>query len=201
MKKNILFIAIIIILLTLNACFVLSLYPFYLKQNIVTMENIHGKWKILKDSGVTVKENRINPWEFTDTFIKIFDDDNIPAKINVDYFKIEKNYFLDCIAGEPENVTLNENWQSLLYPVHTLLKLVMNNDTLRLIPLNYDKTIESLKSNNKADLSYLEPGGEDQIGIFINGADKWIDFLIKNGNNTEFFNSDNEFLFLRLIEK
>ena len=194
MKKIILTITYILILLVLNGCWILSVYPFYCKDNIVKLPEIYGEWKILKDSFGDMKEKNSNAWNFGNDYIKTFDNENIQATIAVVYFSIDQKYFIDCISDEHDG--LNKYWKVMIFPAHTILKVELKGDSLRLIPLDFDKTIEIME-NNRTELEYLKPLKKEDIGLFINSSESWIEFLSQNMHDPALFNIKNELLFKR----
>ena len=81
------------------------------------MPQVHGKWKLIKSVGDDMTGKNINPWEFSDDELTTYAENNIFAEIEIVYFKVGENYFVDCMAGDPDEGKMNPYWAFLNRPI------------------------------------------------------------------------------------
>lgn len=127
----------------LSGCLVLSFYPFYTEKDLFENDILTGKW-IDEDSLV---------WDFTHPLIKTNNTETINKKTynlnltdydfkntsySVNLFKLGNTYFLDFYVDKIENQTSapsknDVTWWSLhLLPVHTIAKLNIEGNSLKI---------------------------------------------------------------------
>ena len=142
MKTRNLFI-ITIFAFSFSGCLILSFYPFYTEKDLFENDILTGKW-IDEDSLV---------WNFTHPVIKTNNSETINKKTynlnltdydfkntsyNVNLFKLDNTIFIDFYIEKIENQTSapsksDVTWWSLhLLPVHTIAKLNIEGDTLKI---------------------------------------------------------------------
>lgn len=128
-----------ILCLLLSGCYVQSLHPFYIKSATINFTEIGGEWKVIKHGERYIPFSEEIPWRFHERYIEIADDKGVRSRIEVAYFKLSDEVFMDSTADDPERQGgLGKYWVAHVYPIHMLCKVVMKEDTLTLLPLSYD---------------------------------------------------------------
>ncbi len=185
-----------ILIFSLSGCFVQSLHPFYTDDLKVEIPQVLGKWKLIKSLDEDISEANINLWTFNEEKIECYDAKNNYSEIKVAYFKINDNYYVDCMADDPDEDRINEYWLSLVSPVHSVCKVELKNDTLKLIPIDYN-ALETLLKGKKLDLEFLAKTDEDAILLFTAKPKQWVEFLKEYRDDKKVFNEENEIVLLR----
>ncbi len=195
--KRLLFLTIVFVfIIFLPSCLLQSFYPFYTSDVTIEMPQVHGKWQLIKSVGDDMSGMNINPWEFSEDALKTFAENNIVAEIDIVYFKVGDNYFLDCMAGEPDEEKMNPYWVFLTRPIHSLCKLQLQDNTLQLIPVDID-ALETLIRERKINLKLLKKADQSDINLFTTTPKEWVEFLKKYGDDEKLFNEENEILLKR----
>jgi hypothetical protein len=142
MKTRNLFI-IAVIAFFLSGCLILSFYPFYSEKDLFENDILTGKW-IDEDSLVwdfthpVIKTNNLETINKKTYNLNLADYDFKITSYNVNLFKLDNTYFLDFyvekIENQPSAPSKNDvTWWSLhLLPVHTIAKLNIESDTLKI---------------------------------------------------------------------
>ncbi len=127
----------------LSGCLVLSFYPFYTEKDLFENDILTGKW-IDEDSLVwnfthpVIKTNNLEAINKKTYYLNLTDYDLKITSYNVNLFKLGNTYFLDFYIEKIENQTpasskSDVTWWSLqLLPVHTIAKLNIEDDTLKI---------------------------------------------------------------------
>lgn len=107
MKKRILTISAALAAMVLGGCWLKSVYPFYLPQNLTFDEALVGTW-IEKD---TEMDNTEKAWVFTHAGenryrLEIRDPDDGPSEFDAWLFKLQNHLFLDLLSTKREISTL-----------------------------------------------------------------------------------------------
>ncbi len=143
--------------------------------------------------GNDVSNKKITSWKFTEKSIETYDEENIYSKLDVVYFKVGDNHFIDLTAGEPKFET-NFYWGAGLTLVHSLCKIEIDKDTLTITPLDIEWFTDKIK-NKQLNISYVKAIHEDSNYIFTSTPKEWVAFLIKYGNDPDLFNEEYRFVF------
>lgn len=196
MKRLALVLIVFLAISFLPSCILQSFYPFYTNDVKIELPQVHGKWKLIKSVGDDMLSLNIQPWEFSEDELMTCAENNVLAKIEIVYFKIGDHYFLDCLAGEPDEEKINPYWAFLMRPVHTVCKLELQNKTLKLIPVDID-VLDTLIQHKKIELELMKKTDPNDINLFTAKPKVWVDFLKKYGDDKKLFNEEN----LILLEK
>lgn len=160
-----------------TGCIVQSLHPFHTKEALTKLPQLGGEWRLLESAGNDVSQKNIRPWIFKNDEIQTFDEKSISSVLNVKYFKVADAIFIDIAAGEPDETKLNLWWYMHVVPVHSVARLMMKDDTLIVIPLDYDWVEDSLEEQ-KISLPHIKIQGENML-VFTASPDTWMPFLKK----------------------
>ncbi len=142
MKTRNLFI-IAIFAFSFSGCLILSFYPFYTEKDLFENDFLTGIW-IDEDSLVwnfthpVIKTNNLETTNKKTYNLNLTDYDFKNTSYNVNLFKLDNTIFLDFYIEKIENQTSapsksDVTWWSLhLLPVHTIAKLNIEDDTLKI---------------------------------------------------------------------
>lgn len=185
------------LMLLLSGCIVKSLNKFYTSESRINLPEICGTWKLVPKESEKKKEQNIK-WNFQENTILTTDENGIQSPLDAVYFKVGNNIFVDLYPGklDDKNKTVNGYWMSCVEPVHTLCKVVLVEDSLKLIIPNVQK-IKSACSEGRANLKFVDRENLNEIEIFISSADEWIKFLTEFGDDSEIFKEDSALYFSR----
>ncbi len=192
MKK---YLSILLISILISGCVIQSLNKFYTDETKVNLDQINGEWIPEKLIGKDVKDKKLTPWKFASDHIETYDGDNIHSKLDCVYFKVGNYYFIDFTAGEP-NFKTNSYWGAGVILVHSLCRVIFDNDTLVITPLNYEWVKEMVK-NNRLKLSFVRSDSGDYDMIFTASSKEWVEFLRNYGANSEAFSEKQNCAFKR----
>lgn len=180
-----------ILCLLLAGCYVQSLHPFYTKEKVMDFPKIVGDWKVIQHGERYIPYSEQIPWKFSKDSLEIVDDKGIRSRIKATYFKVGDAVFLDSTADDPdEHGGIGKYWVAHVYPVHMLCKVVVEGDTLTLMPLNYD-WFEKNKEKLGKEIPYIEV---DEPMMFTATSEQWISFLQKHKDTKEVFDQENAYI-------
>ena len=182
MKTNLLkFVAAASALSLLAGCIVLSVYPFYTPNDLVSDPGLAGRW---------VKATATNEfWQFTDAGDKLYllttVDSQSTNGLEAHLFRLRQYQFLDM---------LTTNRDQFQMPVHLIAKVKRTEDSLSLQFMVYD-WLTSLLTTNPAVLRHLvvpeKPGDTNGGMMFLTAETKDLQkFLLKHADDTNAFGSD-----------
>lgn len=179
----------------LSGCIVQSFYPYFTDKNkIETPESVKGEWKLLKTwkfstSTDQTKEKdiaNILPWMFNDDELIAYDENNLPGKFKITFFRVETDLYCDTCPESLEEKKVNQDWLNHVMPVHLLCKVIIEKDILKLSPLDYEWISNSIK-NKELKLEHLEHYKENDWFLFTSQPEDWEKFLEQYGNNEKAF--------------
>ena len=180
--------------LLLAGCYVQSLYPFYTKKAVINFPEILGDWKVIKHGEKYIPYSEQIPWKFSKDSLEIVDEKGIRSRIKATYFKVGDALFLDSTAADPdEQGNVGGYWVAHVYPVHMLCKVVIEGDTLTLMPLNYD-WLEKNKDKLGKEISFVEI---DEPVLFTATSEQWLSFLQKHKDTKDVFDQENAYILKR----
>jgi hypothetical protein len=149
---------------SLNGCIVWSVNRFYTDGLKTEFREIVGEWQIRKSHGENVENKHIKNWIFKETSIVTFDDKDRSSILQIQIFKINDVYFGDVAAGESNSETIY--WLATLLPMHTLVKIELEQDTLVLTPMSRDFLYED-DNEIVQHIPYIKYEGQDGERIYI----------------------------------
>lgn len=194
--KKILLLLFISFVACASGCIMQSLNVFYTEEYKISPKDISGKWEII-NPGNKVKQS---PWTFSEKTIDTYDDENRYGQLEVVYFKIGKNTYIDFIAGDKnfqKNFSVNEYVAMGFTAVHSIVKYEVINNTLKLYPIDTDWLFKKL-DNKDIKLPFIETSSE--AIVFTATPEEWVNFLKEHENNEKLFPDKNLFTFKR-VEK
>ncbi|MBI5075894.1 MAG: hypothetical protein HZB62_12110 [Nitrospirae bacterium] len=181
----------IISLVVLNGCIVHSVNPFYSKESIADMPALNGKW-ILKEGKTEEGLNR--EWLFSADKITIPDFKGSSATLSSRFFRVDDMLFLDAIADSPPEV-LSFWWVLHVTPVHTVSRVILEEKTMKIIPLDASWMEAAVKNKTVSLPSVWHQ--EQKTYLFTATAAEWADFLKKYGKDQNVFMEKEAFVFVR----
>ena len=189
----------------LAGCIVQSLNKFYTNESKTPLPAICGDWQPVEKNAKEAKDNekdKLPPWKFTEDNIVTYDEDKVASNIITVYFKVGENIFVDCSPREldkEKNKCVNGYWLSCIRQVHTLCKVELGGEELKLIPINPDKLAEMVE-NKECELKSVEQAGSGSTNdlLYVSGPAEWLKFLEKFGADKELFKSNNALVFKKL---
>ena len=94
------------------------------------------------------------------------------------------------IDDKADNKVVNGYWLFCVMPVHTVCKVVLKDNSLKLYFPDVSQ-IKRIIDNKETTLKYVKSLDENSNYIFVSPPDDWMSFLAKHGNNEEVFPTDN----------
>ncbi|KPJ98446.1 MAG: hypothetical protein AMK71_11360 [Nitrospira bacterium SG8_35_4] len=185
MKKTGVIVLLLFISLFVTGCLLQSLTPFYTEDSLIQLPSIYGSWRLTRDDSGEVSNADIPPWQFTGSRVTSFDGRGLEAKLQVKYFSIDDTVFMDITAGDPHTSSISEIWAMHVTPVHTLVKVSLEKDTLILTPLNYD-WFESALASDIITLPAIKLETANMT-VFNPASETWMAFLRKYNDEKEIF--------------
>lgn len=180
----------------LTGCYVQSLNKFYTDNLKIELPQIAGEWISIIHMGKDVSNKKISPWKFTKDTIETYDEDDRYSALNVVYFKIHDNLFMDFTAGNPLKGSedfFNFFWGAGITLTHSLCKVSIEDDKLIIIPLNIEWFEDRIKEK-KLNLSFVKADRESNY-IFTAPTRQWISFLKKYASDKDVFDEKHRFVF------
>jgi hypothetical protein len=169
-------------LFTLTGCIVLSVYPFYTSQNLVSDPGLAGRWMKVG------KTNEI--WQFMATGEKSFrlttTDESSTNCFEARVFQLEQNQFLDLLTTNREMFQL---------PLHLLSKFRRDGTNLALPFMDYGWLTGFLETNRGALRHIIVPqeSGNTNGGnmVYLTSTTRELQkFIIKRAADTNVFGAD-----------
>lgn len=127
--------------LSLTGCLpIASLHPFYTEETVVMEPNLVGTWAA---DDMT--------WEFEqwddESYGLIIREDEKMGAFKVHVFRLEGQLFMDLYPGElPDELALGDFYKMHLFPIHHLMRLSFEDNTLHLRFLDLDKLVDILEA-------------------------------------------------------
>lgn len=186
----------------LSGCYIQSLNKFYTDDLKTELPQIAGEWISIIHMGEDVSNKNISPWKFTKGKIETYDENNKYSELEVVYFKIGDNLFMDFTAGNPSKASKdigNFFWGAGVTHTHSLCRITFGDDNLVIIPLNIDWFEDRIKEK-KLNLSLVK-ADKDSNYIFTAPTDQWISFLKTYASDKDVFSEKYKFVFKKLYNK
>lgn len=180
---------------TLAGCVVHSVNPFYTRDLIAEMPGLYGQWMLTKG---TFSEGTEKPWTFSKDAIIIPGDKGTVSTIATRFFRINDMVFLDTTADEPQQ-NMGLWWTLHISPMHTVSRVIAEENTLMLIPLNASWMEQAVKDKTVVLPSVWNE--EQKEYLFTASSAEWVEFLKKYGSDPQAFPEDETFVFTRLQQK
>ena len=140
------------IVLLVAGC-VRSLYPLFTEEDLIFNPKLVGTW-VEKDGKNTWTFEKSGEKEYTlwhyEAEYEVISGTKVPgdtAKFIAQLGKLGKNYFLDIHPGKPETKVKNGFYNFHLFPVHTISKVFISSDTLKLSMLDNDWLAKMIDRN------------------------------------------------------
>ena len=175
----------------LAGCVVHSVNPFYTRDLIAEMPGLYGQWMLTKS---TFREGTEKPWTFSNGAIMIPGDKGTVTTIVARFFRINDVLFLDTTADEPQE-DMSLWWTLHISPMHTVSKVLVDEKTLRIIPLNASWMEKAVRDKTIALPSVWHEEGKAHL--FTASSAEWVEFLKKFGSDPQAFPEADAFVFER----
>ena len=179
----------------LSGCVVQSINPFYTQDLVAEMPDLYGQWMLTES---LFREGTDKPWTFSKDAIIIPGDKDKAAALSARFFKVNDMVFLDTTAAEPQQ-DISLWWMFHISPMHTVSKVIVSENTLRVSPLNVSWLDDAVRNKSVALRSVWRE--EMKENIFIASSAEWVDFLKKYGSDPQAFPDKDAFVFVRTQEK
>lgn len=200
MKNSIIFSSIIFILILNSGC-IQSIHPYYTKNTDFLFEEIYGYWSMVKNSDSENSKEK-NYWIFTEDTITIYESDNSTSTLGVKYFKIKDSILVDYSPYDYENFTGKKSSIYLIPGIisaHSLAKIEFQKNRMTIYPFDSRYVINKIKTK-KYNLNFYEYGTSmAKSYIFVSESENWVDFLNDNMNDESLFDTDDAFVFERIL--
>jgi len=182
------YVAVLIIIILIAGC-VRSLYPLFTEDDIIFNPKLIGTWSetdgkntwIFQKSGEKNYELRYFQAEYGDVLGKMERGDT--AKFIAQLGKLGKYYFLDISPGETNTKVKNGFYNFHLLPVHSISRIWLEGDTVRLSLLDND-WLKRMIDNNAFKISHSRIS--DQI-ILTASTEELQDFVVRYAENNKAF--------------
>lgn len=175
----------------LSGCIVQSVNPFYEKEALTDLPAVYGKWVLKKGS---VKEGLNSEWTFSADKISLPETKTGASALSSRLFKIDDMLFLDAIADDPPE-GLSVWWTFHVAPVHTVSRVILEDKTMKIIPLDASWMEAAVK---KRTVMLPSVWHQEQNGyLFTATPAEWSAFLKKYGKDLEVFSEKEAFVFVR----
>lgn len=156
-----------------------------------------GTWLLLKESGDDVAGDPIKPWIFEGNKIITYDKSGTPGNLMVHYFKLKGMLFMDITTDEMPEREMNNWWSIHAMPIHTLCKVIIQEEKMILLPLNvewFGKALEEKK--------ILLPVVKDKERFLVTATpEEWRSFLEQYSQDSEAFSVKLQFELKRQNDK
>ena len=192
----------LIFALLLSGCipFIQSFEPFHTEESVIKLPDIRGKW-LAKENAEKDSESLPKPWLFGNNKITTFNEEGVSSVLNVKYFKVKDMTFADLSPSEPgKGKAPNEFWLIHVIPVHSVCKVELSRNTLKLTPLN-GEWIKKMVREKKLSLTYTDVKEAFNQIVLTSTPKKLEAFLKKYGRNKDAFPKDATLHFERVQEK
>lgn len=178
----------IILLLTLAGC-IRSLYPLFMEDDLIFEPSLVGIWleEEGKDTWTFVKEGEKEYilYHYQAVFegaggIKVSGD---TVRFSAQLGMLDGKYFLDIHPNKPDTKVKNGFYNYHLFSVHTISRLWIEDDTLKLSMLDND-WLAKMIDNNAFKISHARPGGQ----LILTASTEELQALVtKYADNTKAF--------------
>lgn len=171
--KRLSFAIIGVFILVFSSCNLLSLYPLYTDDVLVTDDRLSGTWRWTVDSAYM-------DWEFEKGKDSVYHlvvtdpDEGSMESYKLHLVKLENTYYLDIFPNDSKSLMLTE-----LLACHTFGKIEIQDDEIVYYPFDYD-WVKELFDHRKIRLRHERP----RSNILLTASPKELQkFLIKYGND------------------
>ena len=190
-KAFILLFVSVVSLVILSGCVVQSINPFYAADAVIDLPEVSGTW-VLKKSSVDEGLNR--EWTFSADKIALPDAKGGSFVLSSRFFRIGDMLFLDAIADSPPD-GLSFWWVLHVTPVHTVSRVIADNQQMKIIPLNASWMEAAVKQKTVVLSAVRHP--EQNSYLFTATSADWAEFLRKYGKDQNVFPEKDAFVFAR----
>lgn len=200
MRRRVLILVLCMVVGTVvSGCFIQSLQPFYAEPMRVEVPDLIGEWRLVRAGSDDVTTRYPQPWLFTSTVIQTYDK-GVPSPLRVVWFKVGDTLFADLSADERAyDGKLNAWWSMHAVPVHSVCKVLLDGDTLSLIPLDGDWLLKGI-ARKEIVLAHSAVDGKGDHSLLTAPTEELIAFLKKYQGNPEAFPDGNAHVF-RLVKR
>jgi len=188
-------------LLLLAGCVVQSLTPFYDESSVIKMPQITGRWRLVTDAGKDVRKKQIKPWIIRDGTAEVFDEKGVGAPLKITFFRIKSTTFVDITAGalKEKEVKLNLWWLFHVVPVHTVCKVISQENRLLLIPLD-PHWVRQAGTTAARSLPHIQPMKGEDLDVYYPASAVWMKFLKDHRRNDKAFPGNGRYELLRITQ-
>jgi hypothetical protein len=162
------------------------------------MPELDGTWLLLKESGDDVADDHIKPWIFEGNKIVTYDKSGTPGNLTAHYFKLNGMLFMDITIDEMLEREMNNWWSIHALPIHTLCKVLIQEENMILLPLSvewFGTALEEKKISLPVVMSTEE-------GFLVTATpEEWRGFLEQYGQDNESFSPKLQFELKRQNDK
>lgn len=186
MKK--ILITVTLIALAISGC-VRSLYPLFMEQDLIFKDELLGRWKEKDGKNTWIFEKGENKNYILKHYEEEFtlspgnkttgDTVNFKAQLG----KLGKYYFIDIYPDKPNTKVKNDFYNFHLLPVHTISRVWLTGDTLKLSMLDND-WLAKMIDNNSFKIKHARLN--EQL-ILTASTQELQNLVVKYANNTKAF--------------
>jgi hypothetical protein len=171
--------------LLLFGCVVQSLRPYFTAANRVSLpEGMAGEWELVSEHG-TARQG-YPPWTFSEKELALNDGNGNAASLEIAFFRLGDQLYLDSLPEARDEQISNRFWNWHIAPMHLLCRVDRADDTLTLLPLNYEWLNETVKA--EGGLPFICPEeGKNDWRIYTASPAEWEAFLQKHAAAAEAF--------------
>jgi hypothetical protein len=173
----------------LAGCVVQSYYPFCTEKSVTDLKPLLGQWTLKSNFGDDVSEKKLDPWVFNAKgTLEVVDPEGASAEMGVKLFKLGDSLFLDVMPKNPSDESkVNQYWMFTVRQSHTVCKVILEENRLTLLPLDFVWLKDELPKLAPAlpMLGKPTPGGD--LPLFTASPEQWETFLRAYGGNTNAF--------------
>jgi hypothetical protein len=190
-----------LVLLGATGCLVQSLQPHYREKDLVPAPAIAGHWQmVVRGSGKPSTNDSWRTWEIRipgpkHSFARIttHDADGRTSQLTAMFFAVAGRTYCD-IAGESTRAE-NSYWQAHFAPLHTLGRVELDGDRLRVLLLEEGFIRQAARNRDAAALPFVQREG----GVIVTAEpDDWRAFLERHAAAPGLFATNNAYEFRRV---
>lgn len=187
-----------IVLITAAGCIITSFHPFYTEDAVIELPEIKGEWQLVSIGEDKVDKDEHEPWSFGKDTIEILEPAGQRSVLDTTYFKVQNTVFLDTTAVEADENDVGLWWAMHVVPTHLLSKVMLEGDSLRIVPLDYE-WFEDNTDNSEGDLPSITDD-KSRVILYTATPEQWMAFLKEHHNDKDIYLEDNTYVLERHIE-
>jgi hypothetical protein len=181
-----------------TGCLVQSTHPFFTRESVTPLPDAVGKWRLLKDMGADLEKDEknaaANPWiiravaggEVPSCQVTTYDRGQREGTLYVVFFTVNGETYGSVMPEQ--NPKASKYWNAGHCPVHTLCKVELKGDLLRLRFLNREWVERAVA---RKELAFPVAHKGNRSLLLSPAAEEWKTFLEKCGKTEGVFSERN----------